>query len=407
MDEQSLYHFCKCQYQLYEVPIRIYRGGRLVMKFDDYNIGEYEDNRDAVTLRTLSGIRNVPVYFNIQQALLLEGAVFHRPSDTAIWVGFARPVRITESITRRHLRDMGVNDLPKEAILRMHSYMNNLPMIAPGLFAVILSALNTFVNDSIVEPRDIFESNLEADMDAGVSSALLSQREERYFGGENNQNAYDMEQRILFLVKHGMTEELQKITQTAGFTMIGDAANPDAWRMTKDRCVVGIALVSRTAVSAGLPEAEAMQLCDLYIQKAELCKTGRSLNAVRYDMLLDFTERVAELRLNTAESRVVKSVSGYIVDHLEEKISLADLAERFSVNKNYLCKLFHSEMGMSVTEFTNYHKVNMAKQMLRFTDKPLIEISNYLNFCSQSYFQQVFKKQTGLTPTEYRNNGSL
>lgn len=199
----------------------------------------------------------------------------------------------------------------------------------------------------------------------------------------------------------------KEVFQAAGFSMAGDAANPDAWWVTKDRCVVGIALVSRAAISAGLPEAEAMQLCDLYIQKAELCKTGRSLNGVRCDMLLDFAERVAELRLNTAESRVVKSVSSYIMDHLEEKISLAELAERFSVNKNYLCRLFHSEMGMSVTEFTNYHKVNMAKQMLRFTGKSLIEISNYLNFCSQSYFQQVFKKQTGLTPTEYRNSGGL
>lgn len=58
---------------------------------------------------------------------------------------------------------------------------------------------------------------------------------------------------------------------------------------------------------------------------------------------------------------------------------------------------------MGITEFTNYHKVNMAKQFLRFTDKPLIEISNYLNFCTQSCFQQVFKKVTGLTPTACRN----
>lgn len=404
MDEQNLYHFCKCQYQLYSVPIRIYRNGRLVMTYDNYNIGKYECYRDEAVLHTLESIRDKPIFFNIQKALLLEGAVFHPASGTLIYVGLVRPVRITEAITRRYL---GATDLPNDAILQFHAYLNSLPMIAPGLFAVLLSALNTFVNGSIVEPRDIFESNLEPNIDPGINSALLAQREKRYFGGVGSQNAYDMERHILSLVKHGMTAQLKQMKERAGFTMYGDAASPDAWRMTKNHCVSGISLVSRAAISAGLPEEEALQMCDLYIQKAELCKTGRSLNNVRYDMLLDFAERVAELRLNTTESQIVRSVSSYIVDHLEEKISLADLAERYNVNKSYLCKLFHREMGMSITEFTNYHKVNMAKQMLSFTDKPLIEIANYLNFCSQSYFQQVFKKQTGLTPTAYRSKEGI
>lgn len=409
MDEGSLHHFLRCQYQLYEVPIRVYQGGRLVMRFDNYSLGIHEPARDAVVLRTMTEeVTQRPVYFNIQKALMMEGAVFDQNSDAIIYVGLARAVRITEQIARRYLLDMGVNTLPKETILQFHGYMNSLPIVAPGLFAVILSSINTVVNNSVIEPRNIFEDNVEPGTDLGINKKMLSQREERYFGGKNNTNAQDLENRFLFCVRHGMVGELKKLcNQTAGFSLYGDAANPDAWRITKDRCIVAVALVSRTAIAAGLPAIEGAQLCDLYIQRAELCKTGKSLNQVRYDMLMDFTERVKELQLQAVENQLIRSVSDYILEHLEEKVTLADLADRFSVNKNYLCGMFKEEMGTGIIEYANRHKINMAKQMLRFTNKPLVEISSYLNFCSQSYFQKVFKQVTGMTPTAYRNSEEI
>lgn len=291
--------------------------------------------------------------------------------------------------------------------MRFHGYMNSLPILAPGLMAVILSGINAVVNGSVIEPRNIFENNVEASgTDTGIGKSMLAQREMRYFGGMDNVNAHDIESRFLFYVKNGMVKELREMCrQEPGFQLYGDAANPDAWRITKDRCIVAVAVVSRAAIAAGLPTIEGAQLCDLYIQKTELCKTGRTLNQVRYDMLIDFTERVRELQLRTVENQLIRSVTDYILEHLEDKVTLTELAKRFNLNKNYLCGMFKEEMGIGITEYANYHKVNMAKQLLRFTDKPLSEISSYLSFCSQSYFQKVFKRVTGMTPTAYRNSG--
>lgn len=406
MDEQSLYHFCKCQYQLYEVPLRIYRGGKLMMKFDEYTSGiaGYEANRDKIIVESLYARDSRPVVFQTQTGLLLDGGVFSLDEEWLIYVGLVRPARVTLQTLRRHFAGQEVH-LSEEALQQFLSYINTLPIVSPGLFAVILSAINSFLNGTVVEPRDIFEGSPEPGM--GIEAALLGQRERRYFGGENSVNALEMERHILFLVQHGMVRELKKLCDSPGFNMLGDSANPDTWRISKDRCIMGIALVSRSAILAGLPETEGMQMSDLYVQKAELCKTGRSLNNVRYEMLLDFTERVEALQLVRAQSRVIRDSATYIMDHLEEKIALADLAQRFSVNKNYLCRLFRQEMGMSITEFTHSHKVNLAKQLLRFTDKPLIEIASYLNFCSQSYFQKVFKELEGCTPSEYRDGKSL
>lgn len=406
MELTELIHFCRCQYQLYEIPLRIFQSGKIVCRMDNSSIGSFEEERERLAYSTMLENNSQSVYFGIQASLLLEGAVFAKDSDLVVYVGAARGVYITKPIVRRYLQTMGVNDLSEESISRIQLYMNNMPVVAPGLFVVFLSALNTFINGEVVEPGIIFARNIVGQADTEIQTRMLDQREKRYFGvGPQNVNYMDTEDRFLFYVRNGMVEELKKFcSECAGFEVGGSAENPDAWRMTKDKVITGVAIVSRAAIKAGLSSMEAAQLCDLYIQKAELCSTGKMLNEVRYDALIDFTERVRELKIRRTDNQLVNRVIDNIMQHMEDDLTLSGLAAQFGVNKNYLSGIFKAETGMGVTDFIHSQKINMAKQLLRYTDKSLIEIANYLCFCSQSYFQQVFKKVAGVTPTDYRND---
>lgn len=405
MELDTLLHFCACQYQLYEIPLRVYRSGKLICKMDRSKLGKYDDEREATIIRDISVFRDRTIHFAIQASLLLEGAVFDKNSDLFIYVGLARGVHITLPIAQRYLLAMGAKAMTEGEVRGFQEYMNQMPVVAPGLFVVVLSALNTFLNQEVIAPGDIFARNVVGQVDTGVRKQMLNQREVRYFGGgENNANFIDTEERFLFFVRNGMVQELKAFCKSCqGFEMIGNAENPDAWRMVKDKSIVAVALVSRAAIRAGLSPLESAQLCDLYVQKIELCHTAEMLNRVRYNMLLDFTERVQELQFSRTSNELVNQVCRYILEHLEDPLTLQELAGRFNVNKNYLCAVFKDEVGKGITEYIHYNKTNAAKQMLRYTDKSLIEIANYLSFCSQSYFQQVFKKVTGLTPTAYRN----
>lgn len=72
------------------------------------------------------------------------------------------------------------------------------------------------------------------------------------------------------------------------------------------------------------------------------------------------------------------------------------------LNRTSLCRLFKECTGMTVGAYATGLKVKEAKRLLRATDKPLSESAQYLGFSSQSYFQNVFKRGTGVTPGEYR-----
>lgn len=65
-------------------------------------------------------------------------------------------------------------------------------------------------------------------------------------------------------------------------------------------------------------------------------------------------------------------------------------------------KLFHDELGITISHFVNRCKLEEAKSLLSHTEMTLSEISNYLCFSSQSYFQNLFKKKYGVTPNAYR-----
>ena len=62
---------------------------------------------------------------------------------------------------------------------------------------------------------------------------------------------------------------------------------------------------------------------------------------------------------------------------------------------------------MSIVSFIHTEKMKLAKKMLLFTDYSLGEISAYLSFSSQSYFQSIFKKMERMTPKEFKNREKL
>ena len=93
----------------------------------------------------------------------------------------------------------------------------------------------------------------------------------------------------------------------------------------------------------------------------------------------------------------------FITHHINESIRVGDVAEHIGRSRSYLTNKFKKELGFDVCSFIMRCKLEEAKSLLTYSDKTLSEISNYLCFSSQAYFQTVFKKKYSLTPTQYRN----
>ncbi len=120
-------------------------------------------------------------------------------------------------------------------------------------------------------------------------------------------------------------------------------------------------------------------------------------------MFLDYTKRVANCQSLSSNSLLVKQINENIQLNIYEKITPAMIADNLQMNCSYLCTHFKRETGKTITEFINELKINEGKRLLKTKQIPLINIAIQLGYSSQSYFQRVFKKFTGMTPVEYRN----
>ena len=100
---------------------------------------------------------------------------------------------------------------------------------------------------------------------------------------------------------------------------------------------------------------------------------------------------------------VAKAVD-YIYDHLHTRITIEELSSYVNLNSSYLSRVFKKEMGVSVSRYIRMKKIETAKNMLVYSDFTPSEIASILAFPSQSYFSEVFRKEVGTTPLEYKND---
>ena len=100
----------------------------------------------------------------------------------------------------------------------------------------------------------------------------------------------------------------------------------------------------------------------------------------------------------------VSRLYDYFNNHIREKITLEMVTTEFNLNRNTLNKVCVEETGMTCMTFLAEHRMNLAKYWLSDTDLPVFEIAQRLGFEDPNYFNKVFRKATGKSPTQFRKD---
>lgn len=167
--------------------------------------------------------------------------------------------------------------------------------------------------------------------------------------------------------------------------------------------VVDAALIARACISGGLSYQLSYRLSDLYILKADACKSIIEVNELHLEMLADYMKRLNNAIKEGIYSKPIHQCVDYINNHLHDRITVKTLAEYTGLNASYLSVLFKKTMDVPISVYIRNKKIETAKNMLKHSDFTYVEISNMLALGPQSHFTALIKANCGFTPKQFRD----
>lgn len=122
------------------------------------------------------------------------------------------------------------------------------------------------------------------------------------------------------------------------------------------------------------------------------------LDALRQD-LSDFLLRESE----KGGAKIVSIAQDWIAAHYREEASLQEAARAVSLNPSYFSTLLKKFTGKSYTELLMEYRIERAKELLLLTDAKVYRVGQMVGYEDKFYFSRIFKRLTGMTPVEYKN----
>lgn len=96
-------------------------------------------------------------------------------------------------------------------------------------------------------------------------------------------------------------------------------------------------------------------------------------------------------------------IKNYISQNIHKKIMLKDIANSLDMSEGYLCRIFKKNTGISIINYINKTKTDMAVDILLSKKITNSELARQLGIEDEKYFCRLFKQYTGKTVTEYKN----
>lgn len=164
-------------------------------------------------------------------------------------------------------------------------------------------------------------------------------------------------------------------------------------------------ILPATIILSGYEEFKYAQQALNYGAKCYMLKPSRSS-----EILQKLTEVADEIEGRDKEEKAVHSspvlrAKEYIEEYYTEDLTLQKVADEVGISSSYLSTLFTQELDCGFIDYLNKIRIEHACDYLKQHYFKAYEIAYKVGFRDEKYFSRVFKKQTGMTPSEYRKNG--
>ncbi len=312
------------------------------------------------------------------------------------------PVRQNERSREMLKKDMESwrSRMPSEdAFLNIIDILYQLPVLGYSEFCRHLSRLNYCLNGELTPTSQIRLLNpipapgMAILPDAGPAAA---------FEPRNESQLWISLARLLRRIEDGTTDytDLKEnlIRSIRGTALL---SSPESARTLQ---ITLATLCLEAARRGGLPFDTLFALGNAYLQEIQTAQNTTAVLSVITRFIDDLTGRLQQIKISQGIPRDILECCSYIDIHITEDLTAESLASRYGYSTYYFTQRFQNETHQKLGQYIRAKRIEYAKQLLSQTTEPISAIAEQLHMCSRTYFTDVFKQETGMTPSEYRQN---
>lgn len=213
---------------------------------------------------------------------------------------------------------------------------------------------------------------------------------------------YKVESDLLHAVEQGNKEEAIRLLDADNTLFAFSERFPtQPLRRLKNLAIILNTLLRTTAKKNQVPPILIHRVSEKYALQIENMSQLAELTRLQNQMIEVYSDLIVENSLSQY-SKITQTVISYIMTHYDKKIDTQELADICFTHPSHLSRKFKQETDMTITSYQQMIRIRQAKHLLTNEIIPIEEIAWIIGYDDSSYFSRVFKRDTGYTPTQYR-----
>ena len=378
MELNQLRYLCIHLNNLSGIPTRIYQGGKQIFYCSSLHFPS--DPFIKYSKDILCCSKDLGYY--ITPEFSYYGIIKHQ--DYAIIIGPTSQIGITDAELKEYAKEIHVNPIDYDQFIT--AYRNISSISLPDLVEILI-IFNFCINGKEISTIEALNLNLSE----------IKEVKESF----QKEGLTKIHQQIENVIKEGNLKGIDHfLVSQSNFYINMNSVNQ--LRQAKNSFIVNATIVSRAAIGKGLDKEMADTVLRNYLKKCEDCQSIKNVTDLHSKMIREFTTRIQKATQSKEKNELISKAKAYIDEHFEKRLSTDEIATEMNVSRPYLSDQFKKATGKNLSEYIMVKKIEHAKKELEFFNTDIKKLSEKLSFSSQSHFTRVFKKYTGITPSEYR-----
>lgn len=313
---------------------------------------------------------------------------------------------VTTLVSKNTIEEKALSySLSPSAVKNIQKYFSSVPYLADDSFIFI--AVNCLCEKIFggYENFNIEHKHREeiADIAFLIKDDRLEESESPLLSIQMIEKAYERENDLLNAISQGLVHKAEMFfTNTKPSEML-ESRVTDNLRNAKNFLVVLNTLARKAVEQGGVHPIYIDSISSDFAMKIEAAKSTEECDDLFPTMIRKYS-RLVQKHSQKNYSLLVQKVITCIDTDITADLSLKTQAKLLNVNPSYLSTLFKKETGITLTDYVNKKRVEKAKQLLKSGNAQIQTVAQNCGMLDVNYFTKIFKKHTGVTPKEYRAN---